>query len=129
MSIDNHNLKSLAQACLAVEDEIEWYAPDGGYGLDPVDLKFIAACKPATILALLAENERLRKLPTCWTEVVSQSEENDELLDQVLLLSADADRYRYLCRNAQMLGMIEEGESIEELSGLIDQGLAKERGQ
>jgi hypothetical protein len=41
--------------------------------------------------------ERLRKLPTCWTEVLEQSEANDQLLDQVLELSADADRYRFLC--------------------------------
>lgn len=45
---------------------------------------------------LKAENERLRKLPTCWTEVLEQSEANDQLLDQVLELSADAERYRYL---------------------------------
>lgn len=45
---------------------------------------------------LKAENERLRKLPTCWSEVLEQSEANDQLLDQVLALSADADRYRFL---------------------------------
>lgn len=43
--------------------------------------------------------ERLRKLPTCWTEVLEQSEANDQLLDQVLELSADADRWRFV-RNA-----------------------------
>lgn len=41
--------------------------------------------------------ERLRKLPTCWTEVLEQSEANDQLLDKVLELNADADRYRFLC--------------------------------
>jgi hypothetical protein len=45
---------------------------------------------------LKAENERLRKLPTCWAEVLEQSEANDQLLDQVLELSAYAERYRYL---------------------------------
>lgn len=40
--------------------------------------------------------ERLRKLPTCWTEVLEQSEANDQLLDQVLELSKDAERYRWL---------------------------------
>jgi regulator of replication initiation timing len=46
---------------------------------------------------LKAENERLRKLPTCWSEVLEQAEANDELLDKVLELSADAERYRFLC--------------------------------
>lgn len=46
---------------------------------------------------LKAENERLRKLPTCWSEVLEQSEANDELLDKVLELGADAERYRFLC--------------------------------
>lgn len=45
---------------------------------------------------LKAENERLRKLPTCWSEVLEQSEANDQLLDQVLELSRDAGRYRWL---------------------------------
>lgn len=45
---------------------------------------------------LKAENERLRKLPTCWSEVLEQSEANDELLDKVLELSADAERHRWL---------------------------------
>lgn len=46
---------------------------------------------------LKVENERLRKLPTCWSEVLEQAEANDELLDKVLQLSADAERYRFLC--------------------------------
>lgn len=52
---------------------------------------------------LKAECERLRKLPTVWSEVYQQSEENDELLDQVLQLSNEnkalaknADRYLVL---------------------------------
>lgn len=45
---------------------------------------------------LKAENERLRKLPTCWSEVIEQSEANDQLLDQVLELGKDAERYRWL---------------------------------
>lgn len=52
---------------------------------------------------LKAECERLRKLPTAWSEVYQQSEENDELLDQVLQLSNEnkalaknADRYLVL---------------------------------
>ena len=45
---------------------------------------------------LKAENDRLRKLPTCWSEVLEQSEANDELLDKVLELGADAERYRWL---------------------------------
>jgi flagellar biosynthesis regulator FlaF len=40
--------------------------------------------------------ERLRKLPTCWTEVLEQSEANDQLLDQVLELSKYADRWKWL---------------------------------
>lgn len=46
---------------------------------------------------LKAENDRLRKLPTCWSEVLEQSEACDELLDKVLELGADAERYRFLC--------------------------------
>lgn len=45
---------------------------------------------------LNTENERLRKLPTCWSEVLEQSEANDQLLDKVLELSRDAERYRWL---------------------------------
>ena len=85
--------------------------------------RFLGEMTPATVLALLAEveglrtiaygvsgakrvemydelarlrveNERLRKLPTCWSEVIEQSEANDDLLDKVLELSADAERYR-----------------------------------
>lgn len=38
---------------------------------------------------LKAERDRLRKLPTAWSEVYQQSEANDDLLDQVLQLSAE----------------------------------------
>lgn len=44
------------------------------------------------IAKLRAENERLRKLPTCWSEVIEQSEENDLLLDQVLVASNGRDQ-------------------------------------
>lgn len=50
---------------------------------------------------LRTENERLRKLPTCWSEVVEQSEANDQLLDRVLALSADADRFQFIAQDAE----------------------------
>lgn len=76
----------------------------------PKIARYYAAANPAAVLALIAErdqlfgqteqlkaeNERLRKLPTCWSEVLEQSEANDELLDKVLELSRDAERYRWL---------------------------------
>ncbi|MCL8329302.1 hypothetical protein M9Y56_09255 [Pseudomonas juntendi] len=136
MIIDIAKIKALASAC-PDRDQVSVGTPEHqhilewmGYVLHTfVHDECMALALIGEIERLQAENERFRKLPTCWSEVISQSEENDDLLNQVLELSADADRYRYLCRNAQMLGMIEEGESIEELSSLIDQGLAKELGQ
>lgn len=65
MTIDKPALKALAEAAMQVEDEHEWYSPDGGYGLDPTDLKLIAAAKPAAILSLLAEIERLDSESLC----------------------------------------------------------------
>jgi hypothetical protein len=60
MNVDKVKLKELAEAAAAIEDEHEWYAEGGGYGLYPTDLKFIAAAKPAAVLALLAEIDRLK---------------------------------------------------------------------
>lgn len=54
---------------------------------------------------LRAENERLRKLPTCWSEVLEQSEANDELLNKVLELSQDAERWRYARDRLQSLSL------------------------
>lgn len=50
---------------------------------------------------LRSENERLRKLPTCWSEVVEESEANDQLLDRVLVLSADAERFQFIAQDAE----------------------------
>lgn len=54
--------------------------------------------------------ERLRKLPTCWTEVLEQSEANDQLLDQVLELSADADRWRFIRDDWPKVKLVPNGE-------------------
>jgi flagellar biosynthesis regulator FlaF len=54
--------------------------------------------------------ERLRKLPTCWTEVLEQSEANDQLLDQVLELSKDAARWRFLAHEWPKVKLVPNGE-------------------
>lgn len=61
MSVDKEKLKDLAGQSVL---ESTWYAA-GSHGLKAVshlhDREFIAAASPATVLALIAENEALRK--------------------------------------------------------------------
>jgi hypothetical protein len=57
MTINKEELRRLAEAAKSRPDEYEWYDPSGGYAMDPVDLAFIAAANPSTILALLDEFE------------------------------------------------------------------------
>lgn len=72
--------------------------------------------------------ERLRKLPTCWTEVLEQSEANDQLLDQVLELSADANRYRFIvdCPIRTMVALSRKATEADfDLSAECDQLMRK----
>ena len=77
---------------------------------------------------LKAENERLRKLPTCWSEVLEQSEANDQLLDQVLELSKDAERYRWLRTQCIPLQGHDFLSSHEILDRRVDAKILKESG-
>lgn len=66
MTIDKEKLKALAEASEEWSEEIgerEWYA-EGTFKkpfFSPCDAKFISSTSPATILALLAEIERLER--------------------------------------------------------------------
>jgi hypothetical protein len=74
--------------------------------------------------------ERLRKLPTCWTEVLEQSEANDQLLDQVLELSRDADRLTWLDESAEVesVGPMRCcGKHLPSLREAIDAAMALEK--
>lgn len=74
--------------------------------------------------------ERLRKLPTCWTEVLEQSEANDQLLDQVLELSRDADRLSWLDESAEVdsVGPMRCcGKHLPSLREAIDAAMALEK--
>ena len=80
------------------------------------------------VAQLKAENERLRKLPTCWSEVIEQSEANDQLLDQVLELSKDAERYRFIvdCPIRTMVALSRKATEADfDLSAECDQLMSK----
>lgn len=100
-----------------------------GHNIDGID------ARNATIKGLdeqcdqiKAENERLRKLPTCWSEVIEQSETNDQLLDQVLELSKDAERYRFIvdCPIRTMVALSRKATEADfDLSAECDQLMSK----
>lgn len=73
--------------------------------------------------------ERLRKLPTCWSEVLEQSEANDQLLDQVLELSKDAERWRFLRDDWPKVKLVPNGDWFNScfLEREIDAAIAKTR--
>lgn len=60
----------------------------------PENTKFIAAANPAVVLALIAEVEGLRKLPTAWSEVYEQSDELDALRDEKLVWLSERDQLK-----------------------------------
>lgn len=60
----------------------------------PENTKFIAAANPAAVLALVAEVEGLRKLPTAWSEVYEQSDELDALRDEKLAWLSERDQLK-----------------------------------
>lgn len=112
---DFSSLEKLAKVANAVTGDVRvemTIASDAGPNQAEIDAvtAFMGVATPAAVLELIterdqlfgiteqlkAENERLRKLPTCWTEVLEQSEANDQLLDQVLELSKYADRWKWL---------------------------------
>lgn len=63
-------------------------------GKDEADANFIAAANPAAMLALIAEVEGLRKLPTAWSEVYEQSDELDALRDEKLSWVSERDQLK-----------------------------------
>lgn len=60
----------------------------------PENTKFIAAANPAVVLALIADVEGLRKLPTAWSEVYEQSDELDALRDEKLAWLSERDQLK-----------------------------------
>ena len=68
---------------------------DGSFvGKDKADAEFIAAANPAVVLALVAEVEGLRKLPTAWSEVYEQSDELGALRDEKLAWLSERDQLK-----------------------------------
>lgn len=94
----------------------------------PENTKFIAAANPAAVLALIAEVEGLRKLPTAWSEVYEQSDELDALRDEKLAwlnardqlkaevekLRKDAERLDWLCGQSRP---VVEGQTMNNPEG------------
>lgn len=58
------------------------------------DSQYIAAANPVAVLALIAEVEGLRKLPTAWSEVYEQSDELDALRDEKLAWLSECDQLK-----------------------------------
>ena len=56
--------------------------------------RFYASANPAAVLALIAEVEGLRKLPTAWSEVYEQSDELDALRDEKLAWLSERDQLK-----------------------------------
>lgn len=110
MNVDKANLKALAEA----SGPNQWYsAGDLRYcddktgeihGLHHDDSRFIAAASPATVLALLAEIERLdresqnlsNQLGHCDRERRVFRAERDQLKAENEALRKDAERYRFV---------------------------------
>lgn len=90
---DYSELKLLAEAAKTRSDEYEWYSSDGGYGLDPVDLKFIAAAKPAAVLALIAELEGYQR------GAKAEADAGDEARAEVSELRAEIEALRKQIRD------------------------------
>lgn len=72
---------------------------------------------------LKAECERLRKLPTAWSEVYQQSEDNDELLDRVLQLSNENEA---LTKNANRYLVLRQADVDTIQNGGLFAGLVPE---
>ena len=62
--------------------------------LGPSNALYIAAANPTVVLALVAEVEGLRKLPTAWSEVYEQSDELDALRDEKLAWLSERDQLK-----------------------------------
>jgi len=91
-------------------------------------LRYVAAANPVAVLALIAEVECLRKLPTAWSEVYEQSDELDALRDEKLAwlnardqlkaevekLRKDAERLDWLCGQSRP---VVEGQAMSNPEG------------
>ena len=79
-----------AQQQIAMTTGADWMRPDE----QCANADFIAAANPAAVLALIAEVEVLRKLPTAWSEVYEQSDELDALRDEKLAWLSERDQLK-----------------------------------
>ena len=81
---DYSELKRLAEACVNV----------CGVELIGKRVEFYAEANPVAVLALIAEVEGLRKLPTAWSEVYEQSDDLDALRDENLVWLSERDQLK-----------------------------------
>lgn len=136
---DYRELKRLSEAATpgpwvktidGVMPEGEKFGIFGNFGANNGEANrgFIAAANPAAVLALIAEVEGLRKLPTAWSEVYEQSDELDALRDEKLAwlnardqlkaevekLRKDAERLDWLCGQSRP---VVEGQTMNNPEG------------
>ena len=104
-------LKRLAEDCVHATS---------GYAKDAALFEFKGAVYPDELLALIAENERLERKNSNQVETIRQYQshfgggdsilmitaERDQLRAEVEALRKDADRYRWLIRNAEEIYFI-----------------------
>lgn len=153
-----HNLKSLAEAatggewtCSEKHDGRFWHIQSGGQaigathaagrkspmaGIFEANAKFIAAASPATVLALLAEIERLREDPhmrairSLRSDCADLMVERDQLKAENEALRKDAQRYRWLRDKQTFIWLIQDwfpGEAmLTNVDADIDAAMAKE---
>ncbi|WP_342649111.1 ead/Ea22-like family protein [Pseudomonas sp. REB1044] len=134
MNVDKANLKALAEA----SGFGEWYAAgDLRYcddktgeihGLHHDDSRFIAASSPATVLALLAEIERLTEQNENLLECRSAVNAGVALENEAL--RKDAERYRAVRRVANLQGFTDElfDQQTDTRTASLDAAMAKEAG-
>ncbi|WP_207936413.1 hypothetical protein [Pseudomonas sp. 51_B] len=143
MTIDKQKLKALAEAANAITTDVKITM---AIGADPVEVKavqdYLQVAMPKTILALLAEIERLEakvRLAGVAAEVTVHQEvgravtrelvlayERDQLKAENEALRKDAERYRWLREPWQDQRQVRAWTSLEVMDENIDSAMAKE---
>lgn len=135
MAIDKEKLKALAKASEEWSEEIgerEWYA-EGTFKkpfFSPCDAKFISSTSPTTVLALLAEIERLdresqnlsNQLGNCDRERRAFRDERDQLRAENLRLRTDIESWRLTVEAERRIKRV----TTDELEHLKGPGFAAE---
>lgn len=142
MRIDKEELKALSEAANAVTTDVNITM---AVGSAPEEVKavqdFLQHAMPKTILALIAEIERLEKFED-WFVRLDQAEqslsasfkaERDQLKAENEALIQDAQRYRWLRKKQTFIWLIQDwfpsDAVLTDVNAEIDAAMAKERGQ